>query len=95
MTVRKVEIERFSVTSFKPFEVVVTALEAAIEHPNMIEFVKQQTQTFAGPESVVNRWLGRTGLMMFMKLDQGVILYRRLGLTRRKLFVLRLAMHLS
>jgi hypothetical protein len=32
MMITKVEIERFSVTSSKPFEVVVAALEAAVGH---------------------------------------------------------------
>jgi hypothetical protein len=40
MTIRKVEIERLSVKSSKPFEVVVAALEAVIGHPDMVEFVK-------------------------------------------------------
>lgn len=49
MTIRKVEIDRFSLTSSKPFEVVVAALEAAIGHPNMDEFLKatQDALTFA------------------------------------------------
>ena len=34
MTIRKVEIERFSVTSSKPFEAVVAALEAAVGRPD-------------------------------------------------------------
>jgi hypothetical protein len=34
MTIRKVEIDRLSVTSSKPFEVVVAALKAAIGHPD-------------------------------------------------------------
>jgi len=36
MTIRKIEIERFSVTSSKPFEAVVAALEAAVGHPDMV-----------------------------------------------------------
>ena len=35
MTIRKVEIERLSVTSSKPFEVVMAALNAAVGHPDM------------------------------------------------------------
>jgi hypothetical protein len=34
----KAEIERFSVTSSKPFESVVSALEAAVGRPDMGEF---------------------------------------------------------
>jgi hypothetical protein len=40
MTVRKVEIERLSVISSKPFEEVLATLEAALGHPDMVEFMK-------------------------------------------------------
>ncbi len=33
MTIQKVEIERLSVVSSKPFEVVVEALKGAVGHP--------------------------------------------------------------
>jgi len=82
MTIRKVEIERFSVISSKPFEAVVGAIEAAVGHPDMVEFAKatRGARTFAELESAVHRGLGRTGLMMFMKLDLGAILLRETGL---------------
>ena len=87
MTVRKVEIERFSLISSKPFEVVVAALKAAVGHPDMVEFVKatQGARTFAELESAVHRGLGRTGLMMFMKLDLGEILRKETGLGTPKI----------
>jgi hypothetical protein len=40
MTIKKVEIERYSVTSGKSFEAVVTALEAVVGHPDIVEFGK-------------------------------------------------------
>jgi hypothetical protein len=40
MVIKRVEIERLSVTSSKPFEVVVAALKAAVGHPDMVEFAK-------------------------------------------------------
>jgi uncharacterized protein (DUF302 family) len=87
MTVRKVEIERLSVTSFKSFEAVVAALEAAVGHPDMVEFGKaiKGAQTFAELESAVNKGLGRTGLMMFMALDHGAILRSETGLDTPKI----------
>jgi uncharacterized protein (DUF302 family) len=87
MTVRKVEIERLSVTSSKSFEVVVAALEAAVGHPDMVEFVKatKGARTFAELESAVQRGLGRTGLMMFMELDHGAILRKETGLDTPKI----------
>lgn len=38
MTIRKVEIDRLSVTSSKSFEAVLAALKAAIGRPDMVAF---------------------------------------------------------
>lgn len=40
MTTKRFEVERFSVTSSKPFEVVVAALEDSVEHPDMAQLNK-------------------------------------------------------
>jgi uncharacterized protein (DUF302 family) len=87
MTVRKIEIERLSVTSSKPFEVVVAALKAAVGHPDMVEFVKatKGARTFAELESAVHRGLGRTGLMMFVEFDLGAVLREETGLDTPKI----------
>src|SRR5208337_4014126 len=87
MTIRKVEIQRFSVTSSKPFEAVVAALKAAVGHPDMVEFMKatKGARTFAELESAVHKGLGRTGLMMFMELDLGAILRKETGLDTPKI----------
>jgi uncharacterized protein (DUF302 family) len=87
MTVRKVEIERFSVTSSKPFGAVVAALEAAVGHPDMVEFGKatKAARTFTELEGAVQKGLGRTGLMIFMVLDHGAILRKETGLDTPKI----------
>ncbi len=87
MTFRKIEIERLSVTSYKPFEVVVAALKAAVGHPDMVEFEKatKGARTFSELENAVNRGLGRTGLMMFMEFDLGAILRKETGLDTPKI----------
>ena len=87
MTIRKVEIERLSITSSKPFEAVVAALRAAVGHPDMAEFRRATdgARTFAELESVVHRSLGRTGLMMFVEFDLGAILRKETGLDTPKL----------
>jgi hypothetical protein len=38
MTTKPISVERFSVTSSKPFDDVVKALEAGIGHPDMSAF---------------------------------------------------------
>jgi uncharacterized protein (DUF302 family) len=82
MTIRKVEIERLTVTSSKPFEAVVGALKAAVGHPEMGELLKaiEGARTFAELERAVQGGLGRTGLMMFLELDHGAVLRRDTGL---------------
>jgi uncharacterized protein (DUF302 family) len=81
VAIKKIEIERFSVTSSKSFEAVVAALEAAIGKPDMVEFtnVTAAARTFAELERAVRKGLGRTGLMMFMKLDHGAIVRKETG----------------
>jgi uncharacterized protein (DUF302 family) len=87
MTIRKIEIERLTVISSKPFGTVVAELEAAIGHPDMAEFTKAiaDARTFAELESVVKRGLGRTGLMLFIKFDLGAILRTETGLETPKI----------
>jgi uncharacterized protein (DUF302 family) len=87
MRIRKVEIERLSLTSSKPFDVVVAALKSAVEHPDIVELFKavKSARTFAELESAVHRGLGRTGLMMFMELDLGAILRKETGVDTPKI----------
>lgn len=87
MTMRKVEIERVSLTSSKPFDAVVASIKATIGQPDMAEF-RQTTgsvQSFAELERVVQGGLGPTGLMLFMELDLGGILRRESGLETPKI----------
>ncbi len=87
MTIRKVGIERFTVTSSKPFDAVVVAIKAAVGHPDMGGFMKaiNGARNFAELESVVRRDLGRAGLMMFVEFDLGAILRRETGLDTPKI----------
>lgn len=87
MSIRSFEIERFSLTSSRPFETVVAALKAAVGRLNLVEFAKASkgTSTFAELESVVSRDLGRTGLMLFMELDHGAVLRKETGLDTPKI----------
>ena len=53
--IRKVEMERFTVTSSKPFDVVVAAIKASIGHPNMAELwqATQRATTAAELEAAI------------------------------------------
>ena len=79
--IRTIQIERFSLTSSRPFDQVVAALHAAIGHPDMAEFGRSthEARTFAELKSAVEKGLGKTGLMLFMQLDQGAVVRKETG----------------
>ena len=81
MTIEKVEVERFSLTSSKPFDAIVVALKAAVGQPDMVEFFRttRATNSFPDLERIVKSGLGRTGLMLFAEFDLGEILRREAG----------------
>ena len=87
MSIRKFEIERFSVTSSKPFEAVVAALKAGVGRLDLVEFAKasHSTGSFAELEKVINRDMGRTHLMLFLEFDHGAVLRKETGLDKPKI----------
>jgi uncharacterized protein (DUF302 family) len=87
MTTRRVEIERLSVVSSKPFEEILASLKSAAGSPDMKEFASatKSARTLAELEGVVQNALGKTELMLFMELDLGAILRKETGLDRPKI----------
>lgn len=83
MTISKVEVERFSLTSAKPFGMIVAAIKSAVGQPDMVAFFRETRETHSFPdlERVVKRGLGRTDLMLFAEFDLGDILRRETGST--------------
>jgi uncharacterized protein (DUF302 family) len=79
--IRKIEIERFSVISSKPFDTVVAAVNAAIGHPDMAEFGRAtlEARSFAELKNAVEKGLSEAGLMLFMQLDHGAVLRKETG----------------
>ena len=73
--IRKVDMERFSVTSSKPFDAVVAAIKASIGHPNMTELwqATKRAKTAAELEAAIQPVLGESGLMQFVEFDHGMI----------------------
>jgi uncharacterized protein (DUF302 family) len=87
MTIAKVEVERFSLTSSKPFDAIVAALKSAIGKPDMAEFFRatRAATSFPDLERIVQSGLGHTGLMLFAEFDLGAILRRETGSTTPKI----------
>jgi hypothetical protein len=75
MPIRRIEIERFSMTTSRPFEAVVAALKAGVGRLDLVAFAKvsKSPSTFAELEEVINRDKGKTGLMLFLELDHGAV----------------------
>jgi len=79
--IRKIQIERFSLTSSKPFDEVVAGVNAAIGHPDMAEFGRSthEARSVAELKSAVEKGLSKAGLMLFMQFDQGAVLRKETG----------------
>jgi hypothetical protein len=65
--IKKIEIERFSLTTSKSFDEVVACVNAAIGHPDIAEFAgsTHEARPFAELKSAVERGLSKAGLMSF------------------------------
>ncbi len=81
MAVRKVEIERLSVTSSKSFERILQELEAQIGHPDMSAFAKAvaAAESYGELEKIVQKAIGTSGLMEFTRFNLGEIIRKERG----------------
>jgi len=79
--IQKIEVERFTLRSSKPFDEVVAALNSAVGHPDMAEFWKSthSAQSDAELQNTIEKGLGRTGLMLFVEFDHGAIVRKGTG----------------
>jgi len=85
--IAKIEVERYSFTSSRPFDEVLAAIKGAVGNPDMVDFAKTTSaaRTFAELESAVRKGLGRIGLMLFMELDQGAVIRKETGMDTPKI----------
>jgi len=76
-----VAVERFSLTSSRPFDKILATIKAAVGHPDMVKFAKTTAaaRTFPQFESKVREGLGKSGLMLFMELDHGSVIRKATG----------------
>jgi uncharacterized protein (DUF302 family) len=79
--IRKIEIERFSQSSSKPFDEVLAGVHAGMGHPNMAEFGRSthEARSFAELRSAIEKGLSKAGLMLFMQLDHGAVVRKETG----------------
>jgi uncharacterized protein (DUF302 family) len=90
--IRKVEMERLTVISARPFDEVVAAIKASIGNPNMAEFWKSTQEAKSATElsAAIQPVLGRTGLMLFVEFDHGTIVGK--GTERHTARIVRLVL---
>jgi uncharacterized protein (DUF302 family) len=87
MSIRRFEVERFSVTSSGRFEDVVAAIKNAVGRLDLVGFAKvsKRSGAFAELKEMIERNAGKTGLMLFMELDHGAVLRKETGRTAPKI----------
>ena len=88
--ITKVGIERFTVISARPFDEVVAAIKKSVGNPNIAEFRKSMQEATSASEldAAIQRVLGKTGLMLFVEFDHGMIV--RKGTERHTSRIIRL-----
>jgi len=87
MPTTQISIQRFSVTSSKSFQEVVSRLEAAVGRPDLGAFRKDISAAKSYPEveSVVNKATGPSGFMEFARFDLGEFLRKESGTAAPKI----------
>lgn len=83
MTIAKISVERFSVTSSKAFGEVIKALEASVGHPNMSALMSEivAAKSYGELEKIVQGVTGVSGLMEFVRYDLGAVVRKANGET--------------
>ena len=94
---RKIEIERFTLTSSKPFDGIISDLKAAVGQPDIAAFWRSthRAQSITELESTIEKAVGQTGLMLFTEFDHGAIVRKGTGRDTPKNSASSLAIHLS
>ncbi len=81
MTIKQVNVERFSVTSSKSFQDVVRVFDMAVGHPDIKAFRENvaDAKTYDELEKIVHAAIGPSELMEFIRFDLGEVLCKRNG----------------
>lgn len=76
MAITQVDVQRFTLISNRPFEEVLAKLDAAIGRPDAAVFRRDMAaaRTSSDLERLVERAVGPSGLMEFLRLDIGGVL---------------------
>jgi uncharacterized protein (DUF302 family) len=81
MGTKHIAVDRFSITTRKPFDSVMAALDAKVGHPTMPQFTND-IDAASSPtevERIVQRELGESGFVMFVRFDLGAAIRKQQG----------------
>jgi uncharacterized protein (DUF302 family) len=81
MSIREVQVQRFSVVTTQPFDTVVARIDRQIGHPDMAAFRKSLSaaQNEAEMKEVVDPATQPNGIMEFVRFDLGEVLRKEYG----------------
>ncbi len=81
MTIQEVPVQRVSIVTSASFDTVIAGIDAAIGHPDMVEFRKNisSAQNLSEMQKVVNAVTQPNGLMEFTRFDLGEVLRKESG----------------
>jgi uncharacterized protein (DUF302 family) len=87
MSIREVQVQRFSVVTIQPFDTVVARIDEQIGHPDMAAFRKSfsAAQNKAEMEEVVDPATQPNGIMEFTRFDLGEVLRKENGASAPKI----------
>ena len=87
MALQKIEVQRFSLITSRRFDAVVASLKAGVGRLDLAAFANASKSqgTFAELEQVINRNMGKTGLMLFLEFDHGAVVRKETGLEKPKI----------
>jgi hypothetical protein len=76
MSYLRINVERRVLVSSRKFEDIIGAIDKAVGHPDMRAFWKEisATSTYPEMEAVIQRAIGPSGLMEFLRFDHGQFL---------------------
>jgi hypothetical protein len=97
MAIQTIEVQRFSLITSRPFDAVVASLKAGVGQLDLAAFANASKSqgTFSELEQVINRNMGKTGLMLFLEFDHGAVVRKETGLEKPKIGGLLSAIHSS
>jgi uncharacterized protein (DUF302 family) len=87
MALHEIGVQRFSLITSRPFDAVVVSLKDGVGQLDLAAFANasKSQSTFAELEQVINRNMGKTGLMLFLEFDHGAVIRKETGLEKPKI----------